>query len=273
MKRNTLVALLAAAIEMQVVTGCKAIPEMQRFVLEDGTVIVADTDADGPSKEATEIFKRLYAAVGSDADIDDTQTYQLALAKMLDKVDLDDPAVQEALGDMHYLGCGVKRDVAKAVGWYKRAAENNRPDAQTWIGWAYWYGFHCLPCDQVEAVKWFRKAAENGSADAPRLLGAAYAEGRGGLPVDKKLAFQCFLKSAERGNAQAQFTVGKAYEEGDGVARNAVEAVKWYEKSSRTFVNAAEALARIYEEGRDGVPKDSVKAACWRRNFNERAAR
>jgi len=64
-----------------------------------------------------------------------------------------------------------------------------------------------------------------------------------------------------------------AVEGGDGVARNAVEAVKWYEKSSRTFVNAAEALARIYEEGRDGVPKDSAKAACWRRNFNERAAR
>ena len=192
---KTLVKLLAAAIEMQVVTGCKAVPEMQRFVLEDGTVIVADTGAGRSSKKATENFKRLYAAVGNDADIEDPQACQLALAKMLGEVDLDDPVVQEALGDMHYLGCGVRRDGAKAVGWYKRAAENNRPGAQTWIGWAYWYGFHCLPCDQVEAVKWFRKTTENGSADAPRLLGAAYAEGRGGLPVDKKLAFQCFLKS------------------------------------------------------------------------------
>ncbi len=52
MKRNALMALLAAAIEMQVVTGCRAVPEMQRFVLEDGTVIVADR----PSKEATENF-------------------------------------------------------------------------------------------------------------------------------------------------------------------------------------------------------------------------
>ncbi len=79
MKRNTLVVLLAAAIEMQVVTGCRAIPEMQRFVLVDGTVIVADTGADGPSKETTEIFKRLYAAVGSDADIDDAQTRNRAV--------------------------------------------------------------------------------------------------------------------------------------------------------------------------------------------------
>lgn len=271
MQMKTLITLLTAAIAMQVVTGCRAIPEAQEFALEDGTVIRADTGA-GPSKEATEKFKRLYASIGRDDGVDNTQALLLSLAKMLNEVDLGDPAVQEALGDMHYLGCGVKRDVAKAFGWYKKAAENNRPDAQTWIGQAYWRGLH-VPCDQAEAVKWFRKASENGSADAPRLIGTAYAEGLGGLPVDKKRAFQCFLKSAGRGDTWAQFAVGKAYEEGDGVARNAVEAVKWYEKSSHGgFVNAAEALARIYEEGRDGVPKNSAKAVYWRRNFNERLA-
>lgn len=271
MKMKTLVTLLAGTIGMLVVTGCRAIPEAQEFALEDGTVIIVGSGA-VPSKEATEKFKRLYVAFGRDDDVDNPQAHLLSLAKMLNEVDLGDPAVQEALGDMHYLGCGVKRDVAKAFGWYKMAAENTRPGAQTWIGQAYWCGLH-VPCDQAEAVKWFRKASENGSADAPRLLGTAYAEGRGGLPVDKKLAFQCFLKSAERGDAQAQFAVGKAYEEGDGVVRNAAEAVKWYERSSRTFVNAAEALARIYEEGRDGVPKDSAKAVHWRRNFNERVVR
>ncbi len=270
---KTLVILLAATIEMQVATGCRTIPEKQEFTLEDGTVILADPGAGGPSKEATERFKRLYVALGRDDDVDNPQAHLLSLAKMLNEVDLGDPAVQEALGDMHYLGSGVKRDVAKAFCWYKKAAENNRPGAQTWIGQAYWCGLH-VPCDQAEAVKWFRKASENGSADAPRCLGTAYAEGRGGLPVDKKRAFRCFLMSAERGDAQAQFAVGKAYEQGDGVARNAVEAVKWYEKSSQGgFVNASEALARIYEEGRDGVPKDAAKAAYWRGNFNERVVR
>ena len=273
MVRQTMVTLGVAVFAIQMVTGCGTTPDTHRFVLEDGTVILADTGADGPSKEATEKFKRLYAAFGRDDDVDNPQAHLLSLAKMLNEVDLGDPAVQEVLGDMHCLGCGVKRDVAKAFCWYKKAAEKNRPEAQSWIGQAYWCGLH-VPCDQAEAVKWFRKASENGSADAPRLLGTAYADGLGGLSVDKKLAFQYFLMSAERGNAQAQFAVGKAYEEGDGVARNAVDAVKWYEKSSRGgFVNASEALARIYEEGRDGVPKDSDKAVHWRRNFNERVVR
>ena len=113
MKRNALMALLAAAIEMQVVTGCRAVPEMQRFVLEDGTVIVADTGADWPSKETTEIFKRLYAAVGSDADIDDAQTYQLALAKMLDKVvQTDNPQTFRGIQKFYVIPFSIAKETS-----------------------------------------------------------------------------------------------------------------------------------------------------------------
>ena len=40
------------------------------------------------------------------------------------------------------------------------------------------------------------------------------------------------LKLAESGDAQAQFKLGKRYGKGDGVATNAVEAVKWYRKAA-----------------------------------------
>ena len=50
--------------------------------------------------------------------------------------------------------------------------------------------------------------------------------GPDGRPVNR------FRKAAEQGNAKAQFNLGECYVHGTGVARNEVEAVKWYRKAA-----------------------------------------
>ena len=54
---------------------------------------------------------------------------------------------------------------AKAVKWYRRAAEQGNVDAQYSLGDMYARG-DGVPEDDAEAVKWFRLAAEQDHADA-----------------------------------------------------------------------------------------------------------
>lgn len=285
-KCKTMLMLGVAAFTMQMFTGCRTVPDAHRFVLEDGTAVVCDVGLSKPSRDATERFKRLYVALhdkhlDDNADpmtlvvkmmcVEDPQGW-LSLAKMLGGVDLDDPVVQEAVGNMYMFGLGLEWDMDKSIVWHKKAAEKDRAWSQCALGWLYGNNYR-PPYDKVEAVRWFRRASEHGLAGAQYHLAKAYAEGAGGLPVDREQAFRLSLKAAEGGNAEAQYFVGKAYEDGVGVAKDAAVAVKWYEKSSRGgFVNASEALAHIYEDGRDRVPKDPVKAARWRKDFKIRDA-
>ena len=62
-----------------------------------------------------------------------------------------------------------KKDGAKAVDWYRKAADVGDPNAQFNLGYCYWTG-DGVKKDTDEAVKWFRKAAEQGNALAIETL-------------------------------------------------------------------------------------------------------
>ena len=65
--------------------------------------------------------------------------------------------------------------------------------------------FPSVPKDMVEAVKWYRKAAEQGDPIAQSSLGDCYASGEG-VPKDMVEAEKWYRKSAEQGfNYSAQF--------------------------------------------------------------------
>ena len=81
--------------------------------------------------------------------------------------------------------------------------------------------------DLAEALKWTRKAAEQGNADAQCHLGALLAQGNG-VRKDGTEAVQWYRKAAEQGLAQAQALLGSAYLTGDGVARSEPEAYVWF---------------------------------------------
>jgi len=74
---------------------------------------------------------------------------------------------------------------------------------------------------------------------------------------------------AERGDAKAQYDMGNYYDTGQGVARNAVEAVKWYRKSAEQNYAPAECSLWICYHTGYGVAEDKLEAMKWLRKAAE----
>ena len=87
----------------------------------------------------------------------------------------------------------MDQSYAKAVEWYRKAAEQGNATAQTNLGYMYAEG-RGVDQSYAKAVEWYRKAAEQGDALAQNKLGYMYAEGQG---VDQSYAdaYACFYVS------------------------------------------------------------------------------
>ena len=81
--------------------------------------------------------------------------------------------------------------------------------------------------DDAKAVKWYRLAAEQGHASAQYNLGVRYANGKGVSQDDAK-AVKWYRLAAAGGIASAQSNLGFMYANGKGVPQDDAEAVKWY---------------------------------------------
>ena len=66
-------------------------------------------------------------------------------------------------------GEGVEQDLAKAVGWFRRAAEQNHVAAQHLLGLCYAEG-EGVPQNRQEALKWLRRSAARGYEPAKESL-------------------------------------------------------------------------------------------------------
>ena len=74
---------------------------------------------------------------------------------------------------------------------------------------------------------------------------------------------------AEKGDAIAQYNLGVCYRDGQGVAKDAVEAVKWYLKAANQGLAIAQVnLALMYDDGQ-GVETNYTEAAKWSRKAAE----
>lgn len=164
-------------------------------------------------------------------------------------------------GYNYYNGIGVKRDYAKAVECYTKAANMGFANAQSNLGLCYENGYG-VPQSYSEAVKWYTKAAEQGNSVAQSNLGLCYDNGRG-VAKSYTEAVKWYTKSAEQGNAAAQCYLGYCYYHGNGVAKSYTEAVKWYTKSAEQgFARAQCNLGYCYNHG-NGVPQSYTEAVEW----------
>ena len=106
--------------------------------------------------------------------------------------------------------------------------------------------------------------AEQGNARAQLMLGDCYYRGDG-VAKDSVEAVKWFRKAAAQGDASAQSYLGVCYGSGEGVEKDSVEAVKWLRKAvAQGDAHAQYNLGVCYENG-DGVAKDSVEAVKWYR--------
>ena len=109
--------------------------------------------------------------------------------------DQDNVEVQNILGLMYSLGCGVPQNYKDALIWFGFAADHGDADAQFEVG-----GIHALglgtPIDYELAVKWYSLAADQGHAAAQGELGVMYGNGHG-VQQDKIVAYALFNLCAE----------------------------------------------------------------------------
>lgn len=173
------------------------------------------------------------------------------------------PEAQGILGMMYAKGTGVPQDLATAVQLFRKAAEQGLPQAQSVLGNLYSAGAG-VPQDHVEAVRWYRMAAERGEVEAQFRLGVRYGLGQG-VPKDHVEANRWYRKAAEQGHQESQYLLGTNYFEGRGVGKDLKEAAKWIHKAAEQ--GDAEAQTRLGNMHRygQGVPENSVEAVRWYR--------
>ncbi|PNX49577.1 MAG: hypothetical protein BV456_08800, partial [Thermoplasmata archaeon M8B2D] len=177
---------------------------------------------------------------------------------------------QNLLGEMYFLGKGIKQDYQEAAKWYRKAAEQGRANAQYNLGFMYENG-QGVEQDYQEAAKWYckaakwyRKAAKQGRVNAQYDLGFMYENGKG-VKQDYQEVVKWYLKAAEQGDAKAQNLLGKMYFYDDGAKQNYQEAAEWYRKAAEQGeTNAQYNLGFMYENGQ-GVKQDRKQAAKWYR--------
>ncbi len=107
-----------------------------------------------------------------------------------------------------------------------------------------------------------RSAAAGGDAAAAYEVALRFAEGRG-VAVDAEEAARWYERAASKGLAPAQFRYASLLEKGVGVKKNLGQARKLYlAAAGQGHAKAMHNLAVLYAEGIDGKP-DYATAALW----------
>jgi TPR repeat protein len=114
----------------------------------------------------------------------------------------------------------------------------------------------------------YSKAADLGYAPGQFQLGLRHANGTG-VAKDSVEAVKWYRKAAEQDYAPAQCNLGVMYANGNGVVKDSNVAVEWYRRAAEHGnADAQVNLAFAFTNG-DGVVKDSVEAVKWLRKAAE----
>ena len=180
-------------------------------------------------------------------------------------------------------------DSTSAEACLRQLADSGNREAQLWLAGCYEYGVGAAK-DLALAMDWYRKAAEQGSIPAQKRLAELETPGyrKGSTPAqfssDEKVAAQkaakrwyeeylneknkqkaviYLVKAAEMDYAQAQYKLGWCYYLGKGVPMDKTQAIEWYRKAAdQGYAEAQCELGWRYLCG-CGIPKDVAQAAKW----------
>ena len=177
--------------------------------------------------------------------------------------DQGDATGEENLGEMYYQGNGVPQDYLQAGQWFGKAGGQGEPWAEYYLGLMH-SGGQGFQQDYQVAVNWYRKSVEQGNSWAQNDLGNMYASGQG-VPQDYGEAVKLLLLAANQSNSTAEYNLANLYREGHGVPKKYSEAAKWYRKSADLGNAWAQfSLGLAYFDGQ-GVQKSYTEAAKWLR--------
>ncbi|WP_455373749.1 tetratricopeptide repeat protein [Limibacillus halophilus] len=175
--------------------------------------------------------------------------YEEAEAQWLPLARSGDLRSQYALGVLYEKRAAADESLYEgAAEWYRRAAAQGHPGAQTNYAKLLANG-QGVPRDQALALHYWGLAARQGNALAQYNLGLAYYRG-GGVVPDSRRALAWFRRAADAGMADSQFAMGQMNALGVGTARNPGRALTWFELAEKQGHNdAGRQAARLREEG------------------------
>ena len=139
-------------------------------------------------------------------------------------------AGQVRLGRMLLEGVGVGRNQPAACQWFRRAADQDCPDAWNMLGRCFENGWGVRQ-DFAQAAHWFARAAGAGDAWAQYNLAHLYLNGQG-VARDARLAAAWYQAASDQGHPRAMNLLGRCYEQGWGVDADPAAAADWYRRSA-----------------------------------------
>lgn len=119
-----------------------------------------------------------------------------------------------------------------------------------------------------EKIAYLSKWAEQGDAVAQNNLGYSYMHGEG-VAKNTVEAAKWYRKAAGQGLAKAQYNLGWMYNRGEGVSKDIGAAIKWYRMAAEQgYVKAQYNLGYMFFYG-DGLHRNHAEAIKWYRKAAE----
>ncbi|KAF1359020.1 hypothetical protein EJ07DRAFT_121872 [Lizonia empirigonia] len=174
----------------------------------------------------------------------------------------------------HEEGGGTKRDLLKAVQWYRRAAALGDTPALYKMGMILLKGLLGQQKNQGEAINMLQRAANSADRDNPHslhelaLIYEQPANGNERIIPDESYSLQLFMQAAELGYKFSQFRLGQAFEYGLlGCTIDPRTSIGWYTKAAAQEEHQSElALSGWYLTGIEGMLQQSdTEAYLWAR--------
>ncbi|KAI0077433.1 HCP-like protein [Panus rudis PR-1116 ss-1] len=173
-------------------------------------------------------------------------------------------------------GWGCRRESAKAVQFYRKAAAALHPGAMYRLGIAELNGELGLSRNAKEGVKWLKRSAEHATAEFPHALHELALLHERGIDnvvfVDYEYAAELLAQAAELGYAPSAYRLGECYEYGKmGCPQDPALSIHYYNiAAQQNHRDACFALTSWYLVGSPGVlPQSDTEAFLWAKKAAE----
>ena len=120
--------------------------------------------------------------------------------------------------------------------------------------------FQVIPTNLPRALGLFKRSAEQGYPQAQATIGTLYLKGLPGLlKKDTKEGISLLSKAVTAKSLTARFNLGMAYYNGDGVEKNLLKASQWLRLAVRqNFPEAKYSLGLLLLDGEGGISKSTT---------------
>lgn len=264
-------------------------PEDQRDPSQSAKTNALIDKAEELTKEATALLKKLADRGYPDAQYYLADCFANGIGTVRGKQDFDRAfplfvlAAKHGHPDACYRagtccehGWGCRRESAKAVQFYKKAAVALHPGAMYRLGTAELNGTLGLARKPKEGVKWLKRSAEHATEEFPHALHELALLHERGIEnvvfVDNDYAAELLAQAAELGYAPSAFKLGECYEYGKmGCPVDPALSIHYYNiAATQNHIDACFALTAWYLVGSPGVlPQSDTEAYLWAKKAAE----